>query len=186
MALTQVRAFTSKWTGLAARLSTNVLVTPANTRADGLQSPLSEPTGATEVVGVWDTGATATMISDRLAASLGLVPVSLCNVAHAGGVEQRRSYLVDVWLPNHVVVQGVIVTDCSGLIGFDLLIGMDIITAGDFSVTNVRGETVMSFRMPSMKPIDYVEELNRQRTKPGRNQLCPCGSGKKSKFCCFG
>lgn len=185
MALTHVRSFTSKWTERAARLSTMVMVTPADTRAEVLQAPQVDPAQATEVVGVWDTGATSTMISEGLAKSLNLVPVSARSVAHAGGVDQRWSYLVDVWLPNQVVVRGVVATDCAGLTDFDVLIGMDIITAGDFSVTSANGRTVMSFRMPSLKCIDYVEELNQQRTKPSRNQMCPCGSGKKSKLCCF-
>jgi hypothetical protein len=33
---------------------------------------------------------------------------------------------------------------------FGVLIGMDIITRGDFTVTNFEGKTIMSFRMPSL------------------------------------
>jgi hypothetical protein len=69
----------------------------------------------------------------------------------------------------------------------DILIGMDIITIGDFSITNVDKKTVFTFRFPSIKTIDYVEEVNNLNklkfAKVGRNDLCPCGSGKKYKFC---
>jgi hypothetical protein len=40
----------------------------------------------------------------------------------------------------------------------DVLIGMDIIGRGDFSVTCVGGKTCMSFRFPSKATIDYVAE----------------------------
>jgi uncharacterized protein YecA (UPF0149 family) len=66
---------------------------------------------------------------------------------------------------------------------------MDIITLGDFAVTNFNGNTCMSFRVPSLHQIDYVEEANAfttpmvSNTKVSRNELCPCGSGKKFKHC---
>jgi hypothetical protein len=37
-----------------------------------------------------------------------------------------------------------------------MLIGMNIITMGDFAITNHRGQTVMSFRVPSLQKIDFV------------------------------
>jgi hypothetical protein len=47
------------------------------------------------------------------------------------------------------------------LMGCDVLIGMDIITMGDFVVSNKGGVTVMSFRVPSSGNWDFVEEINR-------------------------
>jgi hypothetical protein len=41
---------------------------------------------------------------------------------------------------------------------FGAIIGMDIIRRGDFAITNANGKTKMSFRMPSLKAIDFVEE----------------------------
>ena len=46
--------------------------------------------------------------------------------------------------------------------GVDVLIGMDIITQGDFIITNQSNKTVMSFRIPSLTTIDYVVEVNRE------------------------
>ncbi|MBR5398516.1 MAG: SEC-C domain-containing protein [Bacteroidales bacterium] len=65
---------------------------------------------------------------------------------------------------------------------------MNIITQGDFSITNFGGNTTMSFRVPSLQTIDYVSGLKSgyQIVKdkvPGRNDPCPCGSGKKFKHC---
>jgi len=70
------------------------------------------------------------------------------------------------------------------LTGFDAIVGMDIIGLGDFSVTNVAGMTCVSFRTPSCVVVDYVTEFNRlQFAGVGRNDPCPCGSGKKYKKC---
>ena len=64
---------------------------------------------------------------------------------------------------------------------------MDVITNGNFSVTNFGGKTVVTFRMPSIKVVDYVQEANDTKAKifakVQRNDRCPCGSGKKFKDC---
>lgn len=58
-------------------------------------------------------------------------------------------------MPNNVIVQNVIVA-CADLgINIDLLIGMDIISLGDFAITNVNGKTIFSFRLPSVSIIDF-------------------------------
>ncbi len=67
---------------------------------------------------------------------------------------------------------------------------MDIMGAGDLSLTNHNGQTWFTFRLPSIGTHDYVEEFNarkpftRSQAKIGRNDPCPCGSGKKYKKCC--
>lgn len=38
-----------------------------------------------------------------------------------------------------------------------VLIGMDLITLGDFAVTNKNGQTCFSFRYPSSEWIDFSE-----------------------------
>lgn len=110
---------------------------------------------------------------------------------HAGGQDTCNSYLVNFYLPNHVAIFGVpVVVGCSN--DFGAIVGMDIITRGDFSVTNLGDKTVVSYRMPSVKKIDYVIEFNRKLVAMvGRNEPCPCGSvnseGKPIKFknCCL-
>lgn len=135
--------------------------------------------------GVWDTGATGTVITNKIVSELGLKPTGKKDVSTANGKMTTNTYLVNVYLPMNVVMQGVTVTEGS-LHNIDLLIGMDIITAGDFSITNKNGKTKMSFGLPSYEDIDYVERLNRLNPslKIGRNDKCPCKSGKKFKNCC--
>lgn len=70
---------------------------------------------------------------------------------------------------------------------FGVIIGMDVIRMGDFSITNSGNQTWASFRVPSIQGVDYVQEANRIRFEGiGRNQPCPCGkkdaNGKSLKF----
>jgi predicted aspartyl protease len=137
---------------------------------------------------LWDTGASGTVISKTVVDKLGLKPIGKSKVFHANGESIVNVYAVNLFLPNQVAFQFVKVTE-GVLSGFDLLIGMDIITTGDFSITNVGGKTTFSFRFPSVKEVDFVHEGNAPRQiaaaqpKIGRNDPCFCGSGKKYKQC---
>lgn len=133
---------------------------------------------------IWDTGATNSVISEKIARELGLQPVTFALVRGATGTAKKPVYLVNVVLPNHVGFPQVRVTEAADLAGCDVLIGMDIITAGDFAVTNVGGKTVFSFRCPSAEAIDFCAPgVVRAYPKVSRNEKCPCGSGKKYKQC---
>lgn len=140
-------------------------------------------------VALWDTGATNSVVTPSTAKSLGLLPISVAHVNHAGGTSLANVYLVDIYLPNNVRIQGVRVTECSEKAGeFGVIIGMDVISLGDFTISNANGKTTMSFRIPSMERIDYVNIHNKitpvkAAAEPRRNDLCPCGSGVKYKNC---
>jgi hypothetical protein len=110
---------------------------------------------------IWDTGATGSAITERAAKALGLQPTGLQTVHTAAGKKDKNTYLVNIMLPNNVGVQNVTVTEADLGESIDVLIGMDIITLGDFSITNVGGNTTMSFRVPSIQEIDYVPVANR-------------------------
>ena len=176
----QFRAFTTKYSGLINRIVTEVNVTCAY---DPQNPPSPIPTlVATSTL--WDTGATGSAITPSLVAKLGLISTGTAIVNHAGGSSQCNTYLVNLYLPNRVAIAGVYVTECADTAQFGVILGMDVIVQGDFSITNSGGRTWVSFRIPSIKEIDYVSEAQSASTmKVGRNSPCPCGSGKKYKKC---
>lgn len=89
-----------------------------------------------------------------------------------------ETYLVGIWLPNQVVFTQVRVTKAEAILGAEVLIGMDIIAMGDFSVTNFKGITKFSYRTPSMNHIDYVEEHKAQAILEARSgKKVPVGRG---------
>lgn len=112
-----------------------------------------------QAIALWDTGATCTCISNEVVGKLGLIPTGKKTIQTPSGKGQVSTYLVTVTLPNNVVIPDIEVCDSAiGEQGIGMLIGMDIITKGDLAVSNHEGKTVFSFRIPSVKMTDYVEQ----------------------------
>lgn len=176
-------AFTLRMDGLSNRLVSPVTIsTPSIPNRADVQ-PITHQTTA-----LWDTGATSSVITTSTAKAMGLVAIGNVLNHHAGGVSSSPTYLVNILLPNNVTVTGLTVLECPDTVGgFGAIIGMDVIMRGDFSITNVDGKTVMSFRVPSIHSIDYVKEADGIRyASVGRNDPCPCGKrladGRQVKF----
>ena len=134
---------------------------------------------------LWDTGATGSAITQKVVDECGLKPTGMTIVHHAQGQDNAETYLVSIALPNKVAFPQVRVAK-GVMCDVDALIGMDIITQGDLAITNYAGKTVFSFRVPSIRCIDFVQEAKELNVADGigRNEPCPCGSGKKFKNCC--
>lgn len=176
-----INAFTVKFSNRVRRVTTDVNVSEAYE----LANPPTVLPSARKVSALWDTGATASVVAPSVVTALGLVQKGVARVEHADGVNPNApTYLVNVTLPNHVCVEGVLVT-ATAITGFEAVIGMDIISTGDLSLTHADGKTWMSFRIPPCPPaLDYVVDANRAMVAGiHRNAPCPCGSGKKVKKC---
>jgi hypothetical protein len=76
----------------------------------------------------------------------------------AAGAHDVETYLINIGLPNGIGFQALKVSKANLGAGLDVLIGMDIISSGDFSITNHNNSTVFSFRVPSSHTIDFVKE----------------------------
>jgi hypothetical protein len=156
-----------------------------------------------KVKALWDTGAMISAITDSTVKALGLIPDGGTNVVYGGNIVYENLYSVLIYLPNHVVFPAR-VTQCRDKTNFELIIGMDIITGGDFAITNKNKKTTVSYRVPSSVEIDFRKEI-KQETSPeipapkapekktilapmrngkvNGNLPCPCGSGRKYKQC---
>jgi predicted aspartyl protease len=171
-------SFTAEYAGIVPLLTTPVRVEAAiNTNSKY------------DLNALWDTGASCSLISFEAAAKLGLKFVSKTVMSTPSDKKVPTNvYLVHIYLPNGARIINVRVLEGT-LNNCDMLIGMDVITLGDFAVTNYSGRTKFSFRIPSMTEIDfckdsYITPVRNTSKKTGRNEPCPCGSGKKYKQCC--
>jgi len=108
-------------------------------------------------IALWDTGSTMTVISDELASKLNLEPVGEMVAETAGGRYKANKYILSLHLPNRLNIENVMIASGKLGPGIDILIGMDIITLGDFVITNYNNKTVFSFRFPSSEVIDFVK-----------------------------
>ena len=114
------------------------------------------------IEGVWDTGASMTVISQRVVTDLSLSCIDRQPQHTANREREAGVYLVEIILPNRVRFQALRVMDGELVQGVDILIGMDIISQGDFAVTNHQGKTFLSFQIPSRRRIDFVKEIDDQ------------------------
>ena len=137
---------------------------------------------------MWSTGAPRSQLSRKLIEELNLEAI-----VKEESNKQQLFYSMDVYLPNKVRMAKVEMSEINHALphpDIECIIGMDIISLGDCSVSHSDGNTFFSFRVPSLSGVDYVEQSNKKKapsrapTMVRRNQICPCGSGKRYKNCC--
>ena len=130
-------------------IQSNLVIVGYGERISGNKTPVV-------VKAIWDTGAYGSVISPKVAEELGLIPVGVKPIQTANGIYEAYAYVVDVMLPNKLVIRGVEVSE-SDLKVCDALIGMDIISMGDMKVTN-KPTTKFIFRIPAEGDTPLVAE----------------------------
>jgi predicted aspartyl protease len=160
----------------------NVLTLPVEITIKGAS-------GTYTTEGIIDTGAMGSVISQHIADTLGAIPQTFVKV-HTASAQNVTTplYEADIEVNKQIKIDGLMVTSGYLIQGTECLIGMDILSRGDLAVTNINGQTCLSFRIPSTQRIDFVEAAKARPAivtkQPGRNEPCHCGSGKKYKNCC--
>lgn len=143
---------------------------------------------------VWDTGATMTSVSSEVVKQCGLKAHSMTVSHTANGICPTPVYKINIALINGVSFKNLSVTESKLPPPTHVLIGMDIISQGDFAVTNKNNKTIFSYQYPSDAEIDFVQKQTEQNERALKNQtilfiktegnkLCHCGSKKKFRYC---
>lgn len=142
---------------------------------------------------LWDTGATITCISHELASLLKLTRVDQTSITGANNIPFKADvYCVQLQLGKYNIPYHLVAALPMEMTGHDLIIGMDIISQGDFSISNYEGKTVITFRTPSLQRIDYTDELNEYKRCLNVHKIninkhtpdkCACGSGRLFDNC---
>lgn len=150
---------TQRFNQVVNELYVDVLIGEARSSRVGA----APPKDAHKFIGVWDTGATRTVISNNVVSRLDLSLINKAQMSTVNGIRTANLYLVNIYLQNGVTFEGLEVAD-GELRDLDFLIGMDIIGAGDFAVTRSNGKTCVSYQVPHGDgPIDFVKILNPRR-----------------------
>ena len=110
-----------------------------------------------ELNAIWDTGAMRSTISTKIAKKLQLVPLGQTRVCHADGESICNYFVVNLLLPNRIEIKMMMVND-GKLTDTDMLIGMDVISLCDFTITNPGPMTKFSFQVPSSLDIDFENQ----------------------------
>ncbi len=151
----EVRAFTTYHNGLSNKLFNKLFISKAFTPQK--KTYHLNKKDCKEYSAIWDTGATNSVITSRVARECELVSFQMTQVHTAGGINNSKVYSVNIWLPNRVIIPNVKVTEGKIAGGEEVLIGMDIINRGDFAVSNKDGQTVFTYRFPSVERFDFVK-----------------------------
>jgi hypothetical protein len=121
------------------------------------------PNKTATVSAIWDTGATASVITPDIAQYLQLFPIDTVPIIGVNNEkpEPKPVSIVHIALPNNVLLQTRRVSVVT-IAGADMLIGMDIISLGDFLICNAGDKTSFSFVIPPFtnKP-DWIEMSNK-------------------------
>ena len=144
------KAFTSTFPGISLRLVNRVVVAMGQ--------------ASIEVPALWDTGATKTSIASEVATALGLVPFANRDVLTPSGPDTLPLYMVDMRLPSGELVERLEVIGSEiGRQGIGVLVGMDVISLGDFACSCREGRTMFSFRTPSVEDANFLAGSVRNR-----------------------
>lgn len=146
-------AFTIKADGILKQIRTDVTIHPVDKKGNNVKANA-----------IWDTGATRTCISRRLASLLNVSPIGM-GISHtANGPCQTDEYLIRLELPGGSLSPVIRCATFNGSTDIDVLVGMDLISTGDFSITNAGGKTYVSFRSPSdYRHIDYNVAMRKDK-----------------------
>lgn len=170
-------AFRSKYDGTPKELKTTIGIGPPSLT----HPPQMDITGGASKEfkvfngAVWDTGASNTVITPQVVAILkkeyGIQPTGIIQVNAVGSEHEAETYLVDVLLPDNVLIPNLNVS-CDSIAGADVLVGMDIILRGDFCISNAKGKTTFTFCIPSFKTTTdlYIKALEENAKIKKRNK----------------
>lgn len=140
-------AFTLKFDKISDKIITDISLYNNNKRISGK--------------GLWDTGATFSCISQQVVKALDLTPTGFTNILTPNGGSVTLNYMVNVDLPNYVSFESIQVCESEiGKQGIEMLIGMDIISKGNFSISNYDGKTVFSCAFPSFNHMDFIDNTH--------------------------
>ncbi|MBQ9007348.1 MAG: retroviral-like aspartic protease family protein [Atopobiaceae bacterium] len=138
-----VRSFTSTIVGRSQKLVNEVAIGFGGSKV--------------HVPALWDTGATNTCIAQEIADAMGLESAGVMTMKTPSGMLEVPVYRIDLLLPNNVGISDLPV--CGSEIGkqeIGVLVGMDVITFGDFAVSFHDGLTRFTFRVPSIEHADFA------------------------------
>ena len=111
---------------------------------------------------VWDTGAEVSGITEELAKKLELESPKSIEIAGVGvnpqWYDSYKVVLIDPDLKSELGTVEVAAVPTLG--GPDFLVGMEIISKGDFAITNKDNKTILSFSTPSVRELDFERGPN--------------------------
>jgi hypothetical protein len=136
----------------------NKIITPVHLYAIPFNSLLSLPTDA-----LWDTGASMSAITPEIKNKLRLTPVDKKTIAGIHSTQVVDIVFITLELPNSVIKKNIKTAVCNITSNVGMIIGMDIISLGDFALSNGDDQTLLSFAVP---PFQEKTDFSKRQNEP--------------------
>ena len=109
---------------------------------------------------IWDTGASVSCVTSNIVERYNLTSIGKSDFFTGGHCKSKSTdvYSIDLMFRDDFVFNNLRVLKIEKHDVFDIIIGMDIISQGDFAVSNLNGSTSFSFRIPSMGTANFLNE----------------------------
>jgi len=98
------------------------------------------------VTAIWDTGATTSLINEKIVKTLKLKEISVAKVKHVAGTSTFPIYLAAIEIQGGMNLSEHRLVSFPSIHAFEMIIGMDIIALGKFCIENKNGNSVFSFK----------------------------------------
>lgn len=111
---------------------------------------------------MWDTGSPITVLKKSIISQLNLTPDGdKKKFYHAGDFTMNDCYRVNLLIPENILIENLQIAEW--MINYDVkecdaIIGMDIISKGDFTISNHHGVMMVCFRYPSAWNINLLNQ----------------------------
>ena len=110
---------------------------------------------------LWDTGASMSAITPEIQGKLKVTPVDKKTIAGVHSSKVVDVVYLTLELPNRVIKKNIRVAVCDITLKVGMILGMDIITLGDFALSNGNEQTLISFAVPPFQEkIDFSKRQN--------------------------
>jgi len=112
---------------------------------------------------LWDTGAMMSAITPEIMDKLKAPPVDRKKIAGIHTSQEVDIVSITLELPNSVIKRTFKVAVCNITSNTEMIIGMDIISLGDFALSNGNAQTLFSFAVPPFRDkIDFTKKQNEE------------------------
>ena len=105
---------------------------------------------------LWDTGATISAITPKLVKELSFIPAGTMAISGITGVLDVEFILASIQLPDGILRQNIKMAVCDFSQNINIILGMDIITLGDFELLHGNNSTIFSFTSPPSEKIKMI------------------------------
>ena len=134
-----------------------------------------------------DTRATNSCIKNSIALKYSL-PICREVTCHGvNGINKVNTYLASIILSTNDIVHEIELTSCDDSVSIDMIIGMDIITKGEFIINTCNGITTYSFQLPAPTFLSLDQIMLHPNVKIYLNEedkQCPCSNLLPFNLCC--